>query len=108
MRLTKDKFLEALKARIGEEPSDDDIKFLEDMTDTYKALEDAEKGGGEDWRAKYEENDKNWRQRYVNAFFNPDPQLPGTDPQPAPAEPPEPDPEQAAQETSFDDLFKEE
>lgn len=71
---TKQEILELVKARIGEDESDEAIAFIEDITDT---IADFESKAGEDWRAKYEENDREWRQRYRDRFFNPDPQPDG-------------------------------
>ena len=68
---TKDEILEAVKARIGEDNSDDTIAFLEDITDTLNEYEDKTKANT-DWKAKYEENDKEWRKRYTDRFFNND------------------------------------
>lgn len=63
--LTKDEFLSRVKSRLGEELSDDDIAFLEDMNDTYT---DFETRIGEDWKGKYEALDKEWRAKYVERF----------------------------------------
>lgn len=63
--LSREEYLNALRGRMGESPSDDDVKFLEDMTDTYDAV-----NSGDDWKKKYEENDAAWRQRYTDRFFN--------------------------------------
>ena len=68
---TKDEILEAVKSRIGEDNSDETIAFLEDITDTLNEYEDKTKANT-DWKAKYEENDKEWRKRYTDRFFNND------------------------------------
>lgn len=68
---TKDEILEAIKSRIGEDNSDETIAFLEDITDTLNDYEDKTKTDT-DWKAKYEENDKEWRKRYTDRFFNND------------------------------------
>ena len=67
MVLNKDEFLASLKDKIGEDTSDESLKFLEDMTDTYDSL--SKKAGGEDWEAKYNELDKSWRDKYKARFF---------------------------------------
>ena len=38
MVLNKEEFLAAVKNRLGEDTSDDAIKFLEDVSDTYDDL----------------------------------------------------------------------
>ena len=68
---TKDEILEAIKSRIGEDNSDETIAFLEDITDTLNDYENKTKTDT-DWKAKYEENDKEWRKRYTDRFFNND------------------------------------
>lgn len=65
--LDRDTFLARVRDRIGEATDDDSISFLEDMTDTYESLT---ANGQEDWKAKYEENDKQWRERYRNRFMD--------------------------------------
>ena len=97
----KEEILEQLKARIGEEPDDDSIKFLEDVTDTISDYE-SKIGDSEDWKAKYEANDKEWRKKYTERFFSGDPEsTPTPDPDPA-------DPEGEHTPMNFEDLFTEE
>ena len=66
MVLSKNDFMSAIKSRIGENPTDDDLKFIEDMTDTYDSLT---VNDGEDWQKKYDENDAMWRKKYADRFF---------------------------------------
>lgn len=68
-KLTKEEFMNALKTRIGDSTSDEDLNFLKDMNDTYDELEKASQDTT-DWKSKYEENDASWRQRYKDTFFN--------------------------------------
>lgn len=93
----KDEILEAIKTRVGDSTDDETISFLEDVSDTLTDLETRASGDGEDWKTKYEENDKSWRERYTNRFFSKEPE---PDPKP------EPEPEPEAKKT-FSDLFKE-
>ena len=65
MVLNKDEFIEKVKARLGEDLSDSDIEFLEDMTDTYDYLA---KKSEIDWKQKYDDLDKSWRQKYIDRF----------------------------------------
>lgn len=65
--LGRDDFLSKIKGRLGEELSDEDIAFMEDMTDTYDNFDSRIKENG-DWKAKYEENDKAWREKYIERF----------------------------------------
>ena len=90
---TKEELMEAIRGRVGD--SDEDLAFIEDVTDTFSDLETraADQTG---WQAKYEENDREWRERYRARFFNEE------TPEP---EPEDPDPEEHKTPTSYDDLF---
>lgn len=93
----KEEILEAIKTRVGEQTDDETISFLEDVSDTFTDLETRVNGDGEDWKTKYEENDKMWRERYTTRFFS-------KEPEPDPKPEPEPEPEV---KKTFSDLFKE-
>lgn len=69
--------LNRIKKGMSETPTDEEIKLVEDFTDTFTSLS---KDGGEDWKAKYEElektseeryqqNDAEWRKRYTDRFM---------------------------------------
>nr|DAP51798.1 MAG TPA: hypothetical protein [Caudoviricetes sp.] len=95
---TREEILESFKARLGENPDDESISFLEDFTDTLDDFEKRAKGDGTDWKSKYEENDANWRKKYTERFFSDEPELT-----------PKPDPKPELDNTprTFSDLFKE-
>lgn len=95
---TREEILESFKTRLGENPDDESISFLEDVTDTLDDFEKRANGDGTDWKSKYEENDANWRKKYTERFFSVEPE-----PEPKPAPKPEPDNTPRA----FSDLFKE-
>lgn len=65
---TKDEILELVKARVGDDSSDEVIEFIEDITDTLNDYE-SRLSDSTDWRAKYEENDAEWREKYKARFF---------------------------------------
>ena len=69
MFLSKEAYLESLRARIGEDTSEEAIKFVEDFTDTYNHLE-TRAADQTDWEAKYKENDESWRKKYRERFFD--------------------------------------
>lgn len=94
--LSKDELLIALKGFIGEEATDDQLTFLENVQDT---MQDFEARTQVDWKQKYEENDSAWRQRYKDRFFNS-----GTDEDLDIIEPEPPKPIAM----TFEDLFTEE
>ena len=62
--------MEQLKTQLGDNSSDEALKLLEDVSDTFNDLETKIKGDGTDWKAKFEENDKSWRERYKERFFS--------------------------------------
>lgn len=95
---TREEILESLKTRIGENPDDESISFLEDVTDTLNDFEKRANGDGTDWKTKYEENDANWRKKYTERFFS-------NEPEPNPKPEPKPEPDDTPK--TFSDLFKE-
>lgn len=93
---SKDELLESYKAKLGEDPDDESISFLEDITDTLSDYE-SKLGDTEDWKKKYEDNDKEWRKKYTDRFFSAEPEnVPDPDPE---------DPPENHTPMSFEDLF---
>lgn len=68
-KLNKEEFFERITSFIGDNTSDDAIKLLEDLGDTYTALEAEINSDGVDWKTKFEENDAAWRKKYFNRFM---------------------------------------
>lgn len=68
--LNRDDFFKKIHDRMPAVTSDEDIGFLEDMTDTYNDLENRAKNGADDWERKYHELDNSWREKYKHRFFN--------------------------------------
>lgn len=69
--LSKEKFFEVIKNRLGDDVSDEAMSFLEDITDTYNDLETkSTNADSEDWKTKYEDLDKSWREKYKARFFD--------------------------------------
>lgn len=66
---TKDEILNAIKERLGEDTSDETLSLIEDVTDTLDDYE-TKTNDSTDWKTKYEENDKTWRERYRDRFFS--------------------------------------
>lgn len=62
---TWDELSASIKNIIGDRNDDETLAFLEDLNDTVNQ----DKNDGEDWKTKYEENDKSWRNRYRERFF---------------------------------------
>lgn len=65
---TKEELLKALKDKIGDDTSDETLSLIEDFSDTLSDLETKTKDTT-DWKTKFEENDKEWRKKYKDRFF---------------------------------------
>lgn len=89
-----EELLAMIKGVIGEDTSDESLQLIEDVSDTITDYEDRAK---EDWKAKYEENDKTWREKYRDRFFNGKPESEPED---------EPDDDRPKRLT-YENLFKE-
>lgn len=94
---TKDELLESIKSLLADDASDESIALLEDISDSFD--EQKTKTESEDWKKKYEENDREWRKKYRDRFFST-----GSEDVPQVVElQPEPD----NSPKKFEDLFKE-
>ena len=94
---TKDELLASIKSKFGDDTSDETITLLEDISDTLDTTKE-----GAEWKKKYEENDKMWRDKYTSRFFD--------NPAPAPTPAPTPSPsddDDKAEEIMIKDLFTE-
>lgn len=87
---TSQEIIDALKESFGASPDDTQLAMLEDVYDTFTDL--IEKSG-EDWKTKYEENDKAWRKRYTDRFSGQD------DPEPE-------DDHESPKPLTYESLFK--
>lgn len=67
---TKDELLASIKTRIGDDTSDEAIALVEDINDSFDDLTTRVSEAG-DWKTKFEENDKQWRDKYKERFFTP-------------------------------------
>ena len=68
--LKRDEFFERIHNLVGTDNSDEAISFIEDMSDTYNALEERANGDGTDWEKKYHELDDSWKKKYSHRFFS--------------------------------------
>ena len=64
MIVSKDELLKAAQTMIGDRTDDEALLFLDNFNDTLDAYADQM-----NWREKYEENDRMWRERYRDRFF---------------------------------------
>lgn len=97
----KEELLAAIKTRIGDDTSDEALALVEDINDSFDDLNNRVTEAG-DWKAKYEENDKQWRDKYRERFFAPSDE---DDPLAKELEKEEPDKPKALR---YEDLFKSE
>lgn len=65
---SRDEILNALKEKLGDDTSDESLALVEDVTDTLTDFE-SRTNDSTNWKNKYEENDKQWRQRYRDRFY---------------------------------------
>ena len=96
---SKEELLNGAKAIFGDSETDEVLEFLGDITDTLADYEN-KVNDNEDWKKKYEENDRNWRKKYKERFFSSNEPKPD-DPLDDLNEPNEPEPPK-----NFSDLFK--
>ena len=97
MIVTFNELLQQLNTLIGDNTSDDTISLIENVTDTFNDLSiKATNNDAEQWKNKYEENDKAWREKYKSRFMTG-----GTEP------PEQPEPPETPKKRTFDSLFKE-
>lgn len=94
--VNKDTIMERLRENFNDNDSDDVLGLLEDVTDTLNDYQSRLEENG-DWKERYEQNDREWRQKYKDRFFN-------NEPEPDPEPEPDKDPEQSTP-TTFEELF---
>lgn len=63
-KLSKDELIEKVKKYVGDRTDDETIEIIEDITDSIDSSD------VDEWKRKYEENDKMWRDKYVSRFFD--------------------------------------
>ena len=62
-KLSKDELIEKVKKYVGDRTDDETIEIIEDISDSIDSSDDDE------WRQKFEENDKMWRDKYISRFL---------------------------------------
>lgn len=92
-RLSKEELIEKIKKYVGDRTDDETIEIIEDISDSIDSPDAAE------WRQKYEENDKMWRDKYISRFLEKKEDEPDT---------PTEHEEEEKEYNSFEDLFEEE
>lgn len=92
-KLSKEELLEKVRAYVGDRTDDDTIEIIEDISDSFDTSD------ADEWKQKYEENDKMWRDKYVSRFY---------DKKEEEFETPTDHEEEEKEYSSYEDLFEEE
>lgn len=100
--LSKDDFINRVKALAGDNDDDETLSMIEDFTDTYNDLE-TRTNDTEDWKSKYEQNDAEWRNKYKERFFSGD----STNPKDVKDEQKKDVIDDSNEDITFEDLFEE-
>lgn len=95
-RLSKDELIEKVKKYVGDRTDDETIEIIEDISDSI------DQSDADEWKKKYEENDKIWREKYIARFWDKNEEENIT-----PTEHEEEE-EEEKEYNSYDDLFKKE
>ena len=92
-KLSKDELIEKIKKYVGDRTDDETIEIIEDISDSIDSSD------ADEWRQKFEENDKMWRDKYISRFLEKKEDEPDT---------PTEHEEEEKEYNSFEDLFEEE
>lgn len=65
----KAELIKRFSERFADDTSDEVIRLTEDLSDTLNDY-DNRANNEEDWKAKFEENDAEWRKKYKERFLN--------------------------------------
>lgn len=63
-KLSKDELIEKVKKYVGDRTDDETIEIIEDISDSFDSFD------ADEWKQKYEENDKMWRDKYISRFVD--------------------------------------
>lgn len=67
---TIEEIMQSIRDRFTDDTSDETLGMIEDINDTLNDYQ-TKTSDSTDWKSKYEENDKQWREKYKARFFNP-------------------------------------
>lgn len=62
-KLSKEELLEKVRTYVGDRNDDDTLEIIEDINDSFDSSD------ADEWKKKYEDNDKMWRDKYISRFF---------------------------------------
>lgn len=92
-KLSKDELIEKIRKYVGDRTDDETIGIIEDISDSFDSSD------ADEWKQKYEENDKMWRDKYISRFVEKKEDEPDT---------PTEHEDEEKEYNSFEDLFEEE
>lgn len=92
-KLSKDELIEKVKKYVGDRTDDETIEIIEDISDSIDSSD------ADEWRQKFEENDRMWRDKYISRFLEKKEDEPDT---------PTEHEEEEKEYNSFEDLFEKE
>lgn len=61
-KLPKDELIEKVRKYVGDRTDDETIEIIEDISDSIDSSD------ADEWKQKYEDNDKMWRDKYISRF----------------------------------------
>lgn len=61
-KLSKDELIEKVRKYVGDRNDDETIEIIEDISDSIDSSD------ADEWKRKYQENDKMWRDKYISRF----------------------------------------
>lgn len=92
-KLSKNELIDKVKKYVGDRTDDETIEIIEDISDSIDSSD------ADEWKTKFEENDKMWREKYISRFLEKKEDEPDT---------PTEHEEEEKEYNSFEDLFEEE
>lgn len=95
-KLSKDELIEKVRKYVGDRNDDETIEIIEDISDSIDSSD------ADEWKQKYEENDKMWRDKYIARFWEKNEDEKGT------LIEDEEEEEEEKEYNSYDDLFEKE
>lgn len=98
-KLSKDNLIEKVKKYVGDRTDDETIEIIEDISDSIDSSD------ADEWKRKYEENDKMWRDKYITRFWEKKEEEKLT---PTEHEEEEEEEEEEKEYNSYEDLFEKE
>lgn len=101
---TREELMKKIRDYVKDSTDDATLQLLEDVDDTFKDFANKQKDET-DWKAKFEENDKEWRTKYKERFMSGGDDAKKVN-KPTPAD--EKKEEDEDEKETFNDLFSEE